>query len=101
MKEPGITFITAIPWWYSRKTRKEAENQSSLSNSERHRGILSAENGCVAENGRMFFRAALKNLNWKLTKAASIMRNKELKWEAKTYSFVFHGGQLHSFQYLY
>jgi len=80
--------------------RKETENQSSLCNPERHRGILSTENCCLAENDGMFFRTALKNLYWWLHKATRIMCNKDLKWEAKTSSFVFHGGQLHLLQYL-
>lgn len=100
-KEPDITFITAIRWWYSRKTRKAAENWSSLSNPEKHRGIFSTEKCCLDENDGMFFRPAFKKLNWKLNKAASIICNEELKWEAKTSSFVFHGGKIHLLQNLY
>lgn len=45
--------------------KKQKIKAASKSNTERHRGILSTENSCLAENCRMFFKAALKKLTLK------------------------------------
>lgn len=81
--------------------KKQKIKAASKSNTERHRGILSTENSCLAENCRMFFKAALKKTYTESLARVSIMCNKKLNSEAKTPSFVFHGRKLCLRQYLY
>lgn len=71
-----------------KQRKKQKIKAASKSNTERHRGILSTETSCLAENCRMLFKAALKKTYPESLGRVTIMCNKKLNCEAKTLSCI-------------